>query len=728
MFYPARRGLSNDAGGLAGLLAAEGFLDFAPGHSLGSTVVVLQPPSDIFDAVRSPGEGLFCTPGPAIMGRIMNRPATALRAATTAGAALLVLGLTVPMTADAGGYPTNSCVSGKQKAMGKFCQSAVGAWSKYASDPSKDGDGSIRDGLIEKASLKLMAAWGKEEEKSDKKGVDCSITTIDALAANAAIVAFAELIATTTTAGVDNGDAGDRKCRSSILKAASKLCSGLLKAESKFIKAPGKDLDRSRKAAAADKVVGKFTDAYDKGVPGCLAGHPDASTLSGIIAGGVGEARLSTIIAPDSPTTFTHVVEGTPGSGEESWGETEVAYEKLTLKPRCVKDTPYSFHYKRGTVNKLLMYYQGGGACWSGTSCWTIGTMKAETGSGDNPELAGTGYASMNIDNEFADWHVVFVSYCSGDVHWGDRVTTYSPGGLTYHRGFHHARLAEKWAREHFVDPDEVFVTGSSAGSYGAIMNSVNLMENIYPASTHNVLGDAGTGVITQEWLDNSIAQWGVDKNIPDVLGADSATELSSPEMWIRIAEAFPQHRFAQYQSAYDGSGGGQAAFYNVMKYPNPADVAQWASWWQNTCEWSACMRLFVSDIYDAVSAGPDNFRYYTGAGSRHTIWGSDKVFVDTTDGVPTFDSWVDDMLVGDPGWVNVDCQDGGDCDLVSTCQGGSNAGGTCTSDGDCPDGGECQHDPDGGVGNAPYNGDGTVTCSMATTCPCGPSGVVCAP
>ena len=35
------------------------------------------------------------------------------------------------------------------------------------------------------------------------------------------------------------------------------------------------------------------------------------------------------------------------------------------------------------------------------------------------------------------------------------------------------AQVVEKWAREHFVTPEQVFVTGSSAGAYGAIASSL---------------------------------------------------------------------------------------------------------------------------------------------------------------------------------------------------------------------------------------------------------------
>jgi hypothetical protein len=56
------------------------------------------------------------------------------------------------------------------------------------------------------------------------------------------------------------------------------------------------------------------------------------------------------------------------------------------------------------------------------------------------------------------------------------------------------------------------------------------------------------------------------------------------------------------------------------------------------------------------AAAVPSNYRYYIGTGSRHTMWGSDKVYTDTTGGVPTIVDWVNGMLGGTAAWTNVEC------------------------------------------------------------------------
>ena len=52
-----------------------------------------------------------------------------------------------------------------------------------------------------------------------------------------------------------------------------------------------------------------------------------------------------------------------------------VSYEGNELHPICSFNTPYHYFVKRGSVNKLVMYYQGGGACWDYNTCVGLGTF-----------------------------------------------------------------------------------------------------------------------------------------------------------------------------------------------------------------------------------------------------------------------------------------------------------------------------------------------------------------
>ena len=664
--------------------------------------------------------------------------------ATTAGL-MLIAG-----AAHAGAYPTNTCVASKQKAAGKFCQSAAKAWATYHSAPAADPVGTARDAAIAAAQTTLDAAWTKAQDKALKRDVDCAITTVDSAGASADLAAAIAALQATVTAALDTtASTDDAKCASKILGAAGKLCSSLLKAESKHIKGLAKDQDGSGLAANIQKATDKFNAVYTSAAANCAGTPATAPDLVTAVDATSDALVFDTVTSPSLPGVMSEV--------PFEVGDT-VTYGSETLTPICAKNTPYSFWFRRGTVNKLLMYYQGGGACWDSNSCWLLNTFKEFarlreceggdnpgtnctidgdsvcTGGGvcgayfseDNPDLYGTGFAnSTDPDNPFKDWNIVFVSYCTGDIHAGNQVSNYGPGKTTRHLGRINAEVAEKFAREHFPNPDEVFVTGSSAGSYGAILNSPSLMNEVYPASQVNVLGDGGIGVITSGWLNSSFSTWGLDTTLAKFIPALDvpATTLSMPEVIAGIANFFPQHNFASYQTAYDGTGGGQSAFFNVMR--NPDDVFQWPIWWQNTCDWNACMRQFAENIDDNT----ENFRYYTGSGSAHTGFGFDKIYEDTSGGMPTLVDWINDMRADAPTWTSQHCGGtgvGAGCDLVDTCQGGANRGLPCTADIDCP-GGTCFLDPRPNPLAAPYEPGGVVNCAP-TVCPCGTgdSDVVC--
>jgi len=659
--------------------------------------------------------------------------------------------LAVAGAAHAGAYPTNTCVASKQKAAGKFCSSAAKAWSQYHANPAADAGGTTRDAAIGTARVALETAWLKAEEKATKKNVDCAVTTVDGSTAGGDLEAALAALQAAVTASLDTtASAEDANCASKILGAAGKLCSGLLKAEAKHVKALAKDPTGDALDASIQKSTEKFNSVYASASPTCAGTPATAVDIVSDVDQTTDEVVSDTTTSPNLPTVMTEV--------PFNVGDT-VDYKGEALKPICAKNTPYSYWYRRGTENKLLMYYQGGGACWDNNSCWVVNTFKqfarirecqagtnpgtnctldgdaACTGGGtcgpyfseDNPDLVGAGFAdSSDPNNPFKDWSIVFVSYCTGDVHWGDAESSYGPGKLTRHKGRINAKVAEKFAREHFPNPEEVFVTGSSAGSYGALLNSSFLMDEVYPASEFNVLGDAGIGVITTGWLTDSFSTWGVDGTLPRFIPALDvpANTLSMPDVIAALANFFPQHKFASYQTAYDGSGGGQSAFFNVMRNPN--DVFEWPKWWQNTCDWNACMRQFV----EKIDANTSNYRYFTGAGSAHTGFGFDKIYEDTTGGMPTLVDWINDMRNDAPAWTSQHCGGtgvGAGCDLVNTCQGGTSKGLPCAVDADCPGGGTCYLDPRPNPLQAPYEPLGVVNCP-ASVCPCGPgaSDVVC--
>ncbi|MEM9730334.1 MAG: pectin acetylesterase-family hydrolase, partial [Myxococcota bacterium] len=336
-------------------------------------------------------------------------------------------------------------------------------------------------------------------------------------------------------------------------------------------------------------------------------------------------------------------------------------YLGRTYTPQCVQGSEYRYFARRGSENKLLIYYQGGGACWNGLTCG-IPTCRAQPN--DNlDEFAAEGFFDLSDErNPFRNWNVVFVTYCSCDIHFGDASVTYDEDEEpTQHLGFHNAKVVEKWAREHFLNPEVVFVTGSSAGAYGAWFHGP-LLHDVWPASQMHILADAGNGVITEDFLENEFSVWNFVPNLADVPGAvEAITEGGGmPAYSEAVATAFPNINWAHYTAFYDGSPGGQSGFYNVML--NDGSPAGTALWWEAVCEFGD---LALQQSEQTFAAVPENYRYYFGSGTEHTVFRFPKVYTDTAGGVPLLVDWVTAMLNSgpddkDPAWANVLCEDCG--------------------------------------------------------------------
>jgi hypothetical protein len=557
---------------------------------------------------------------------------------------LLLCAAALPHASAAEPYPTDDCVSRKLRAAALGCQAAVGAWARFG-DPEHAAQ---RQRALDRVAERLARRWQKAEAKAESAGVDCSETTIGA----------GPLAESLGSAGAQiTLAAGAPGCGPALARAAGRACADLLRAEARHLLRRGRERSRQRLELSRDRVLEILAEREAQcSDAGQGARGLEIPTLAETVAGITEAAVRAHTASPAVPTDWTMI---TPSA--------EVEYDGRTLRPMCWDGAPYVFFAKRGTVNRLLVYYQGGGACWDAVTCGGVPqlgvppTFKQTAGPGDDPTNFSSGFADLsNPENPFRDWHAVFVPYCTGDVHWGDAevLHEWAQGTvLVQHKGYVNARTVEKWAREHFVDPEFVFVTGSSAGSYGAIVNSLPLQEFAYPSATFAVLGDAGNGVITPDFLENDLAKWGIEANLPSWIPAldRPLTELDAADLWIASAQQYPTNRFATYTSAYDGGTGGQTGFFNIMR--NRDNVLAWPLWWNASCDWNTEMRALNAK---AVAEAP-NYRFYVGAGSRHTVWGHDKVYADLSGGVSqTVLEWVRAMIDGSPAWTDVECSDCG--------------------------------------------------------------------
>jgi len=142
---------------------------------------------------------------------------------------------------------------------------------------------------------------------------------------------------------------------------------------------------------------------------------------------------------------------------------------------RCIfsDSTPFAFQVIPGASDKLVLYFQGGGACWDKVStslglCTTDISPQSHVGVFDR--------TSTSKFNRYKDYTIVHVMYCSGDVFAGDTTRNYrdSKGKFVVQKGLANVRATLDWIISKQANSElastftDLVVTGASAGSLGA--------------------------------------------------------------------------------------------------------------------------------------------------------------------------------------------------------------------------------------------------------------------
>ncbi len=167
----------------------------------------------------------------------------------------------------------------------------------------------------------------------------------------------------------------------------------------------------------------------------------------------------------------------------------EYTYDPAAGQALCLRGTPYQVNVRHGSSNNVLLYLEGGGACWSYETCWANPIAKLTAGPAVGVGILDAG----NEENPFKDWNVVYASYCDGSVFGGDNEIEYQ-GNQTYHHGLENLSAAVTLMKDLFPDPDRIVVSGSSAGGYGTY-TGYGVTRLAYPKAPILVFDDSGPGL-----------------------------------------------------------------------------------------------------------------------------------------------------------------------------------------------------------------------------------------
>ncbi|MGQ9888118.1 MAG: pectin acetylesterase-family hydrolase [Aggregatilineales bacterium] len=325
----------------------------------------------------------------------------------------------------------------------------------------------------------------------------------------------------------------------------------------------------------------------------------------------------------------------------------------------CSNGTPYQFFARPADPEKLLVFFNGGGACWFAQICDVASGQITYVPFADlpqnTPETGGGIFDLDNPENPFADYSMVFVPYCTADVHLGGGPTVYEiPASdsaparevAIFHNGFANAMAALNWVFDNFDAPDKIFVTGSSAGAIPSPIYTGIIAER-YPEAAIVQLGD-GAGGYRSRQSQVVFNAWHTLDILPDwpELAGETADTLTFEDFYIAAAKRHPDIMFAQYNTAED------EVQYTFLGLLGETDVSL-----------SEKIEANLADI----AAEVDNFRYFTAGGTVHTILRLPQFYTFAANGVRVRD-WVAALAAGEL-VENVVCQA---CDAAEEVESGS--------------------------------------------------------
>jgi hypothetical protein len=305
------------------------------------------------------------------------------------------------------------------------------------------------------------------------------------------------------------------------------------------------------------------------------------------------------------------------GTTEEPPPDPPAAYEEW-LKVEvpgtvCGNGSQYKFfvNYKEGAKDLLIML-EPGGACWDFNGCSGKSDLGAAHPDGIPDNLMNDAGQSANISplirrtipGPTNDFNMVFLPYCTGDVHTGNNVIVYQdPDGVEpdlefHHNGHNNVIAATAWMDHQFQDIDRLFVTGCSAGGAGSIINYYFFRSGLN-AQRGYLLDDSGpifpsTGY--SKPLHSMIrSSWDVDSVLTELPPGYEITD-DFGKINTHVADLFPEDRLTTvfFQRDYNYSRYSYENFYDDNA---KSDIHQY---------WAADTDLLV-DLYQTR----ENLGYY---------------------------------------------------------------------------------------------------------------------
>jgi hypothetical protein len=293
--------------------------------------------------------------------------------------------------------------------------------------------------------------------------------------------------------------------------------------------------------------------------------------------------------------------------------------------PLCLDGSEYKMATLDSGSEDLVIFLQGGGACWS-EIC--VATLAASAGIPQVGILDPT-----RNDNPVKDWNVAYFPYCDGGLHGSDKDTDTDGSGTNdrFQRGLHNLSAGLDVTLAAFPAPRRVVLIGASAGGLGTSL-ALPLVRNMYPDVAIDVVNDSGVGVARPdqpEFVELLISDWNIGAFFPE----SCDTCLSED---------------------------GHFSDYHIWQMDQDENVRRGMLSYSRDTVFGNGFLLIGLDAWEAIvypemqqleDAHPDRSRYWIPAGEGHTFVQAEPD--QTAGGVPLM-TWITDMLANSDAWISV--------------------------------------------------------------------------
>jgi Pectinacetylesterase len=308
--------------------------------------------------------------------------------------------------------------------------------------------------------------------------------------------------------------------------------------------------------------------------------------------------------------------------------------------PICIAGTPYSIFSRAGDPSKLLIFEQGGGACWQDFYNCNITVENNPLPPIPSVDAVGL-WNHDNPGNPFADYSVVYMPYCDGSVFSGDNDVAdpnFPFGPVRHHRGMRNQSAGVDLAKALFPNAEQITVAGPSAGGVGAAGFAPFLVRFLFGNGVDlTVFNDAGPVAVNLDPSQTaSIAaranDWQFGKFYPASCNqCDDLGQATAVIDWRLMNDTTIR------ESIYETDGDLTNRFFLGLLGDQPA--------WRN----------LIVTAHGLLNADyPNRYkRFFVSGDTSHTALQTILFYTQTANGVP-LNEWAADFVNHAPGWIDI--------------------------------------------------------------------------